>query len=62
MEQEIKKRKTKKTGWTPEHITCLIIIVGCLILRALGYDSLIEDILKMASAFYFGLNLPTPRK
>jgi len=47
--------------WTPENIICIIIIVGCLILKALGQDDVIDTILIAAASFYFGLHLPKPK-
>jgi len=38
-------------------IIAIIIIVGCFILRGLGVDSVIEEILKVVVYFYFGVRV-----
>jgi len=47
--------------WKPKNVICIIIIAGCLILKALGRDTVIDTILIAAASFYFGLNLPKPK-
>jgi len=44
-----------------KNIICLVIIAGCLILKGLGVDSIVDTILLAGASFYFGLNLPTPK-
>lgn len=41
-------------------ITALVIIIGCLVLKAFGYNNTIDTILVGAASFYFGLHLPKP--
>lgn len=43
-------------------IICITIIIGCLVLKGLGIDDIIDTILIAAASFYFGLHLPKPDK
>jgi len=45
-----------------KNIICLVIIIGCLVLKGLGYDDVIDTILIGAASFYLGLNLPKPKE
>jgi len=38
-------------------IIAIIIIVGCFVLRGLGVDSVIDEILKVVVYFYFGVRV-----
>jgi len=40
--------------WTPDKITALILIVGCLGLIFTGTDSEVKSILTMAAGWLFG--------
>jgi len=40
--------------WTPDKITALILVVGCLVLRFTGIDSEVMSILTMAAGWLFG--------
>jgi len=44
---------------TFSNITCLVLIIGCLILKGLGFDGTVETILVAAAAFFFGRMTPT---
>lgn len=40
--------------WTPDKITALILIVGCLALIFTGMDSEVKSILTVAAGWLFG--------
>ena len=40
--------------WTPDKITALVLIVGCLGLRFTGIDTEVMSILIMAAGWFFG--------
>ena len=40
--------------WTPDKITALILVVGCLGLRFTGIDSEVMSILTIAAGWLFG--------
>ena len=40
--------------WTPDKITALVLIAGCLALRFTGIDGEVMAILAMAAAWLFG--------
>ena len=44
-----------------KEIICITLIIGCLVLKALGVDDIIDTILIAAASFYFGLHLPKPK-
>lgn len=41
-------------SWTPDKITALILVVGCLGLIAFGIDSEVKSILTVAAGWLFG--------
>lgn len=41
-------------SWTPDKITALILIVGCLALIFTGKDSEVKSILTVAAGWLFG--------
>lgn len=46
-------------SFTLPNLICLVLIVGCLVLKGLGINGSIETILVAAAAFFFG-RLTTP--
>lgn len=40
--------------WTPDKVTALILIVGCLVLIFTGRDSEVKSILTVAAGWLFG--------
>ena len=48
--------------WTPDKITALILIIGCLILIFTGRDSEVKSILTMAAGWLFGSTYTERRK
>ena len=40
--------------WTPDTITAIVLVVGCLILIGLGIDSEVKSILTVAAGWIFG--------
>jgi hypothetical protein len=40
--------------WTPDKITALILLMGCLALRFTGIDGEVMSILTMAAGWLFG--------
>ncbi len=40
--------------WTPDKITALILVVGCLVLIFTGKDSEVKSILTVAAGWLFG--------
>jgi len=51
-----------KIAWTPDKITALVLIVGCLALRFTGIDTEVMSILAMAAAWLFGSSYSDYRK
>ena len=43
-----------KNFWTPDTLIALIIVLGCIILVALGIDTEIKSILAAAAGYVFG--------
>jgi len=48
--------------WTPDKITALILVVGCLGLRFTGIDSEVMSILTIAAGWLFGSTYIERRK
>ena len=40
--------------WTPDKITAMILVIGCLLLIAFHIDSEVKSILTMAAGWLFG--------
>lgn len=40
--------------WTPDKITAMILVIGCLTLRFTGIDSEVMSILTVAAGWLFG--------
>ena len=40
--------------WTPDKITAMVLVVGCLILILTGKDSEVKSILTVAAGWLFG--------
>ena len=48
--------------WTPDKITALILIVGCLALIFTGIDGEVKSILTLSAGYFFGTSLADRRK
>jgi hypothetical protein len=48
--------------WTPDKITALVLVVGCLALIFTGIDSEVKSILTMAAGWLFGSSYSDIRK
>ena len=48
--------------WSPDKITALILIVGCLVLIFTGRDSEVKSILTVAAGWLFGSTYAERRK
>ena len=40
--------------WTPDTVIALVLVVGCIVLLALGIDSEVKSILAIAAGWAFG--------
>lgn len=40
--------------WTPDKITAMVLVIGCLLLIAFHIDSEVKSILTMAAGWLFG--------
>ena len=49
-------------NWSPDKITALILIVGCLVLIFTGKDSEVKSILTVAAGWLFGASYMEVRK
>jgi len=41
-------------SWTPDKVTALILVVGCIALIAAGIDSEVKSILTISAGYLFG--------
>ena len=48
--------------WTPDTITAMVLVVGCLLLIAFHIDSEVKSILTMAAGWIFGTQYMERRK
>ncbi|MBA7560750.1 hypothetical protein ES708_02381 [subsurface metagenome] len=49
-------------SWTPDKITALILVVGCILLIAFRIDSEVKSILTMAAGWLFGSTYAEKRR
>ena len=48
--------------WTPDKITAMVLVVGCLVLIFTGKDSEVKSILTVAAGWLFGSTYAEKRK
>ena len=48
--------------WTPDTVIALVIVVGCIILMAIGIDSEVKSILAIATGWAFGAQYQARKK
>ena len=48
--------------WTPDKITALVLIVGCLALLLTGIDGEVKAILTIAAGYFFGVSYAERKK
>lgn len=48
--------------WSPDKITALILLVGCLALRFTGIDGEVMSILTISAGYLFGVGIAERKK
>jgi len=48
--------------WSPDKITALILIIGCLALLFTGIDSEVKSILTISAGYLFGTSIAERKK
>lgn len=48
--------------WSPDKITALVLLVGCLILLFTGIDGEVKSILTLSAGYFFGVSYSERRK
>jgi len=48
--------------WTPDKITALVLIAGCLVLLFTGIDGEVKSILTLAAGYFFGVSYSERKK
>lgn len=48
--------------WTPDKITALVLIAGCLALLFTGIDGEVKSILTIAAGYFFGVSYADRKK
>lgn len=48
--------------WTPDKITALVLIVGCLALLFTSIDGEVKSILTLAAGYFFGVSYAERKK